>query len=214
MFSFTGLVTGDAINGCGVLVNCGAVTGSYTFDSAAPDLNPDPAAGIYSATGVTFSIDGALFFSGLTGVINVANFSTVDQYGLLATSTAANLFLAVETHVASCTACGEVAAWAAADLASPSRAPGREGRPSTGRLAAGTTVGRYQVLGAGPAALGVPGVWRLYAVTGHFQRKAQAGRPRPRVHDRRGSALIPRHRSTVPGPFFVGAQCVSGLERP
>jgi tetratricopeptide (TPR) repeat protein len=67
--------------------------------------------------------------------------------------------LAVETHVASCTTCGEVAAWAAADLASPSRGPGREGRPFTGRLAAGTTVGRYQVLGA----VGRGGMGEVYA---------------------------------------------------
>ncbi len=52
--------------GCGGLVNCGVVTGSYTFDSAAPDFNPDPAAGVYFATGITFSIDGVLFFSSLS----------------------------------------------------------------------------------------------------------------------------------------------------
>ena len=87
MFTFTGLVTGDAINGCGVLVNCGAVTGSYTFDSAAPDLNPASTTGLYAATGFTFLIDGGLFFSSASGFINVANFLTVDQYGLLATGT-------------------------------------------------------------------------------------------------------------------------------
>ena len=90
-FTFTGQVTDDAINGCGGLVNCGAVTGSYTFDSAAPDGNPDPTAGLYAATSITFSIDGVLFFSNASGVINVANFSLVDQYGLLATGIATNL---------------------------------------------------------------------------------------------------------------------------
>src|SRR5436190_12791919 len=91
MFTFTGLVTGDAINGCGGLVNCGAVTGSYNFDSAAPDLKPALTTGLYVATGITFSIDGGLFFSSASGFINVADFSTVDQYGLLATGTAAIL---------------------------------------------------------------------------------------------------------------------------
>jgi hypothetical protein len=90
-FTFHGRVTDDAINGCGGLVNCGAVTGSYTFDSAAADGNPDPAAGLYAATSITFSIDGVLFFSSASGVINVANFPAVDQYGLLATGIATNL---------------------------------------------------------------------------------------------------------------------------
>ena len=90
-FTFTGHVNSEAINGCGVVVNCGVVTGSYTFDSATPDLNPDPTTGLYAATNITFSIDGVPFFSSPTGVINVANFAGVDQYGLLATGVAANL---------------------------------------------------------------------------------------------------------------------------
>ena len=90
-FTFHGQVTDDAINGCGGLVNCGAVTGSYTVDSAAADGNPDPTAGLYAATSIAFSIDGVLFFSSASGVINVANFSLVDQYGLLATGIATNL---------------------------------------------------------------------------------------------------------------------------
>jgi len=91
VFTYRGQVTDDAINGCGGLVTCGVVTGSYTFDSAAADLNPDPAAGLYPATAITFSIDGVLFFSSASGFINVTNFLTVDQYGLLATGIAANL---------------------------------------------------------------------------------------------------------------------------
>ena len=94
LFTFTGQVTDDAINGCGVLVNCGAVTGSYTFDPAALDLNPDPTSGLYAALNIMFSIDGVPFFSSASGFINVANFSTVDQYGLLASGIAANLSLA------------------------------------------------------------------------------------------------------------------------
>ncbi len=90
-FTFTGQVTDDAINGCGGLVNCGAVTGSYTFDSAAVDGNPDPTAGLYAATNITFSINGVLFFSSASGSIVVANFPAVDQYGVLATGIAANL---------------------------------------------------------------------------------------------------------------------------
>ena len=90
-FTFTGQVTDDAINGCGGLVNCGAVTGSYTFDSAAADGNPDPTSGLYAATNISFSIDGVLFFSSASGSIVVANFPAVDQYGLLATGTASNL---------------------------------------------------------------------------------------------------------------------------
>jgi hypothetical protein len=91
VFTFTGQAIGDAINGCGGLVNCGAVTGRYTFDSAAADLNPDPTAGLYAATNIAFSIDGALFFSSASGVINVTDFSMVDQYGVLASGIAANL---------------------------------------------------------------------------------------------------------------------------
>jgi hypothetical protein len=89
--TLTGQVTDDAINGCGGLVNCGAVTITYTFDSAAPDLNADPTVGLFTATAITFSIDGVPFFSSPTGVINVANFAGVDQYGLLASGTADNL---------------------------------------------------------------------------------------------------------------------------
>ena len=42
----------------------------------------------------------------------------------------------VEAHLASCSACAELVTWAAADLAHPSRAPGEEGRPFVGALAA------------------------------------------------------------------------------
>ena len=89
-FFFTGRVVSDAINGCGGLVNCGVVTGTYTFDTATPDLNPDPTEGLYAVTNVTFSIDGVPFFSSAAGFINVANFPGVDQYGLLAMGIAAN----------------------------------------------------------------------------------------------------------------------------
>src|SRR5580704_12858805 len=82
-FFFTGQVNSEAINGCGALVNCGVVFGSYTFDSTAPDQNADPTAGLYAATNITFSIDGVSFFSAPSGVINVANFAQVDQYGIL-----------------------------------------------------------------------------------------------------------------------------------
>jgi hypothetical protein len=94
VFTYTGQVTDDAINGCGGLVNCGVVTGSYTFDSAAQDLDPAPTTGLYAATNIAFSIDGVLFFSSASGFINVANFSLLDQYGLLATGTATNLSVA------------------------------------------------------------------------------------------------------------------------
>lgn len=83
-FDFAGAVTDDAINGCGGLVACGAVTGSYVFISTAPDGDPAANAGLYAATSISFSIDGTLFFLAADGVINVADFSTVDQYGLLA----------------------------------------------------------------------------------------------------------------------------------
>src|SRR5271165_5066372 len=89
-FFFTGQVNSEAINGCGALVNCGVVFGSYTFDSAAPDQNPNPNAGLYAAANITFSIDGTSFLSSPAGVINVANFPLVDQYGVLATGTASN----------------------------------------------------------------------------------------------------------------------------
>src|SRR5271168_1039138 len=89
-FFFTGQVNSEAINGCGALVNCGVVFGSYTFDSAAPDQNADPTAGLYAATNIAFSIDGVSFFSAPSGVINVANFAQVDQYGILGSGTATN----------------------------------------------------------------------------------------------------------------------------
>jgi hypothetical protein len=93
-FTFTGHVTDDAINGCGGVVNCGVVTGSYAFDSAALDGNPDPAVGLYAASSITLSIDGVLFFSSASGFINVVNFPAVDQYGVLATGVASNLSMA------------------------------------------------------------------------------------------------------------------------
>src|SRR5207302_11111668 len=71
--------------------HCGMVTGTYTFASATPDLHPDPTTGLYAATNITFSINGVLFFSAANGVINVANYTLVDQYGVLATGTASNL---------------------------------------------------------------------------------------------------------------------------
>lgn len=83
-FDFTGAVTDDAINGCGVVVACGVVTGSYIFDSGAVDANGSGDSGRYDATNINFYIDGALFFSAANGVINVANFTLVDQYGVLA----------------------------------------------------------------------------------------------------------------------------------
>ncbi len=91
-FSFRGQVTDDAINGCGAVVPCGAVTGSYRFDSAAADGNADGDTGLYAASAISFSIDGTEFFSAANGVINVANFTEVDQYGVLATGIANNVF--------------------------------------------------------------------------------------------------------------------------
>jgi hypothetical protein len=91
VFNFTGQVNDDAINGCGVVVKCGVVTGSYSFNPLAPDLNPSPTEGLYAATNILFSIDSVLFFSSASGFINVADFATVDQYGLLGTGIAANL---------------------------------------------------------------------------------------------------------------------------
>jgi hypothetical protein len=90
-FSFRGQVTDDAINGCGAVVPCGAVTGSYRFDSAAADGNADGDTGLYAASAISFSIDGTEFFSATDGVINVANFTAVDQYGVLATGIANNV---------------------------------------------------------------------------------------------------------------------------
>lgn len=83
-FNFAGVVTDDAINGCGGVVACGAVSGSYVFDSAALDGNSAADTGLYAATSITFAIDGTPFFTAASGVINVANFGVVDQYGLLA----------------------------------------------------------------------------------------------------------------------------------
>lgn len=83
-FEFAGFVTDDAINGCGALVDCGAVSGSFEFDSAAADLNPTAGTGLYAAGTITFAIDGTSFFSASTGLINVVNGPPVDQYGLLA----------------------------------------------------------------------------------------------------------------------------------
>jgi hypothetical protein len=90
LFNFTGQVNDDAINGCGGLVKCGVVTGSYSFNPLAPDLNPNPTEGLYAATNILFSIDGTSFFSSASGFINVADFAALDQYGLLATGIAAN----------------------------------------------------------------------------------------------------------------------------
>jgi len=87
VFGFTGQVTADAIGGCASVVACGAVTGNYSFDSGAIDGSPAGDAGLYDATAISFSIDGTVFFTAASGVINVANFTT-DQYGLLAYGTA------------------------------------------------------------------------------------------------------------------------------
>ena len=87
-FSFSGAVTDDAINGCGSLVACGTVTGSFSFDSLAADGNAIANLGLYVASAISFSIDGTEFFSAMNGVINVANDIPQDQYGLFATGTA------------------------------------------------------------------------------------------------------------------------------
>src|SRR5262245_37147356 len=65
----------------------------------------------------------------------------------------------VEAHVAVCPACSDLTTWVAADLANRSKAPGSEGRPFLGCLAPGTTVDRYQVLGA----IGRGGMGEVYA---------------------------------------------------
>jgi hypothetical protein len=65
----------------------------------------------------------------------------------------------IETHLAACHSCTEVATWAAAELAGGSRPPGREGRPFVGQLAAGAHVGRYQIL----APVGRGGMGEVYA---------------------------------------------------
>lgn len=89
-FSFSGTVTDEAINGCvdPVVVGCGTVTGSFSFDSLAADGNAAAILGLYAASAISFSIDGMEFFSAANGVINVANDIPQDQYGLLATGTA------------------------------------------------------------------------------------------------------------------------------
>jgi serine/threonine protein kinase/tetratricopeptide (TPR) repeat protein len=65
----------------------------------------------------------------------------------------------VETHLATCASCTEVATWTAAELAGGSRPPGREGRPFVGQLAAGARIGRYQIL----APVGRGGMGEVYA---------------------------------------------------
>lgn len=83
-FDFTGVVTDDAINGCGVVVSCGTVSGSVGFDSAAVDANPLPGLGLYAASTITLAIDGHPFFLAAGGLIHVVDLAPVDQYGLLA----------------------------------------------------------------------------------------------------------------------------------
>jgi hypothetical protein len=84
-FELSGQVTVDAIGGCGAVVACGALVVRYEFDSTAADGNAaDSALGLYDATAITVSIDGTGFYTASSGVINVANLSSVDQYGLLA----------------------------------------------------------------------------------------------------------------------------------
>lgn len=83
-FELAGLVTDDPMGVCGTFVDCGAVVVRYEFDSAATDGNADSALGLYDATTITVSIDGTDFYTASSGVINVANFASVDQYGLLA----------------------------------------------------------------------------------------------------------------------------------
>jgi MYXO-CTERM domain-containing protein len=83
-FGFAGRVSDDAINGCAVLVACGLVSGRYSFDSGAADGNPDAGTGLYAASAISLSIDGAEFFSAANGVINVVDSAALEQYGLLA----------------------------------------------------------------------------------------------------------------------------------
>jgi hypothetical protein len=52
----------------------------------------------------------------------------------------------VETHVATCSACADVATWAAAEIAHPSRAPGGEGHAFVGAMVPSSRVGRYRIL--------------------------------------------------------------------
>jgi tetratricopeptide (TPR) repeat protein len=61
--------------------------------------------------------------------------------------------------MAACAACADLTTWAAADIASRGRTPGREGRPFIGQLTPGAQVGRYHVLGA----IGRGGMGEVYA---------------------------------------------------
>lgn len=89
-FGFQGSVTDDAINGCGVVVACGTVSGTYSFDSTAADGNSSSSVGLYSHVGIDFAIDGTSFFSASGGVINVENGAAEDFYGVLSTGAAGN----------------------------------------------------------------------------------------------------------------------------
>lgn len=83
-FELAGMVTDDAIGGCDAVVACGALVVRYEFDSAATDGNADNALGLYDAATISVSIAGTGFYTASSGLINVANLSSVDQYGLLA----------------------------------------------------------------------------------------------------------------------------------
>jgi tetratricopeptide (TPR) repeat protein len=52
----------------------------------------------------------------------------------------------VEEHLARCSACADLATWAAAEIAHPSRAPGGEGHAFVGAMVPGARVGRYRIL--------------------------------------------------------------------
>src|SRR3954453_20637838 len=75
--------------------------------------------------------------------------SCIDEHLLLA-FLAGNLTsparTGVETHVATCSACADLATWAAAEIAHPSRAPGGEGHAFVGATVPGSRVGRYRIL--------------------------------------------------------------------
>jgi tetratricopeptide (TPR) repeat protein len=75
--------------------------------------------------------------------------SCIDEHLLLA-FLAGNLTsparTGVETHVATCSACADLATWAAAEIAHPSRAPGGEGHAFVGAMVPGSRVGRYRIL--------------------------------------------------------------------